>query len=275
MESSRDSDMQLATPAPLLALVDLADADLMQAFHPDFDDDGDVILQPGERVLLEFDADRIGFGMDRSPLRSDNGVMHRVDGKCIATSCRLVYVCKKWNTVPELGRLGRSTLAYIDSMALSDAVSIVNRVRARRARRGVVLAAQIRWPWLASIAYVQRGGLLSLATAIEFQCVQRSPAVESGSRLYLGVGLPGKGDVTEIIQPILDAVKADRCDSEWISAAKSSELTLLKAGPGEGKRYTQLMIPGALMRSPGASRLGNYSSVALDQWADILRGAPS
>lgn len=262
-------------PAPLLGLVDLSDTDRMQIFFPDFTDDGKVELQEGERVLLEFDANRIGFGMDISPLRSDRGVMHDLDGKCLVTNCRFLYVCKKWNTVPEFGRLGKATLDYIDSMALSDALSVVNRLRARRERKGVVLAAQIRWPWLGSVSYIQRGGLLSLPTAIEFQCVQRSPAVQSGSRLFLGIGLPGKRDVSEVVQAILDAVKGDRCESEWIAPVKSAELAALRAGPGEGKRYTQVMIPGGLMRGPGASRLGNHSSVALNEWADILRGTQS
>jgi hypothetical protein len=256
----RDTTGRLSPPLDLTGFVDLACHDDVQLFRPAVDASGEPRLQPGESVVAEFDTIGAGIRSGRSPVRHVGGSMEDMDGRCLLTTTRLVFVCHRWRLGGDLRSARRSVESPTDHPA------------AAGTRRGGLLdlgprllVGQVRWPWLAELAYSQPSGRHD--GLVELRCVQ--PDRQRETSIFLSLVPARHADVDATVRSIVGAVRHDRLGHRGLGPERASELRALEV-PAAGAPWTTVRLPGAYKRMASTAANGGQSAVALAPWRDQL-----
>lgn len=250
----------LSPPLDLTGYVDLAGCDDVQLFTPALDAGGELRLQPGESVVAVFDTIGAGIRSGRSPVRHCGGSMEEMDGQCLVTTTRLVFVCHRWELGGDLRSARRSMEGTPCDPLGGDARSRQLLDLGRR-----LLVGQVRWPWLAELAYSRASRCAD--GLIEMRCVQAECSRETS--MFLSLVPAPLVDVDEIVHSIVDAASHDRLGHGDFGPDKASELRTLVVPPADA-RWTTVVLPGAYKRMASTADHGGHSAVALAPWRDQL-----
>ena len=124
---------------------------------------------------------------------------------------------------------------------------------------------QVRWPWLAELAYSRASKYID--GLIELRCVQVAAAQRSS--VFLSLVPARRIDVDEIVCSIVDAARDDRLGHHGLGPDKAGDLRALQV-PAAGRRWTTVQLPGACKRMASTAANGGRSAVALAAWRDQL-----
>lgn len=227
----------MRTPLDLAGFTDPGAGDGTQLFWPDLDDRGVPCLQPGEAIIAEFDTIAAGIRSGLSPIRHAGGSMDDLVGRCSITTTRAVFVCQQWWP----GRAGTDC-----------------------SKR--VLVGQVRWPWLATLAFSRPSRLLD--GLIEFRCVQ-STEHHPGHNVFLALAFGADVDVDDVVHGIVDAVRRDRVGHPGFCPIEAAHLQQLQV-PRARRRWTTLPLAGAYERMASTAANGGVSAATLEPWRDRL-----
>jgi len=240
----------------MAAIVDLDEVDESQIFFPDLDDNGELILLPGEQVILTFNGVGLGSDIGASPVASARGKIIEVDSVVIVTNQRLVVVAKKFDS----GGGWES-----GSLLAAGVLNAASKIRAKMRSRGKALVGQVRWPWLLSMRYREKAGLVSLDSVIELQCQQMvlEDGKQTAKNAYLAIQPHKKVDVMSTAKAIFDAAVADRL-TEGLNATAEQAIraTSFNAATPGRMEYNTVGLPEAFRRQRNTAHHGRFTSLS-------------
>lgn len=239
----------------MAAIIDLDEVNERQIYFPDLDDDGRLILLPGEQIITTFEGVALGADVGQSPVLSAKGTMSEVDSVVTITNQRLVMVASKYDKGG--GWDSESILAF-------GVLNAASKIRAKVRSRGKALVAQVRWPWLVGMRYRPKTGVVALDPVIELRCEQIvvTDGKPTPTSSYLAIRPHRRVDLMATAKTIFDAAIADRLSEGLDEAtAKRVQDAVFESGIPGRMEHNTVTFPGPMRRTPSTAHHGRFTSL--------------